>query len=142
MKGYQKVRISGVFMARSEKGDVPVVFLENPKKQVLPIYVGASEAFSIQEARDEMTYPRPLTHDLLLSVLEGFSGRIEKMVVDDLNDGVFFARLFVSRNGDIYEFDSRPSDGLVLAAKTKAPIFVSSEVMKSASMDREECKLE
>lgn len=142
MKGFQKVKISGVFMTRSEKESSPVVMLENRDKNVLPIYVGVSEAFSIQSALDGLTYPRPLTHDLLLSVLKGFDGKVEKVVIDDLNDGVFFARLFVSKNGEAYEFDSRPSDGLALAVRVKAPIFVSSEVMKSASLDKEECKVE
>ncbi len=129
-------------MTRSEKESSPVVMLENGVKNVLPIHVGVSEAFSIQSALDGLTYPRPLTHDLLLSVLKGFDGKVEKVVIDDLNDGVFFARLFVSKNSETYEFDSRPSDGLALAVRAKAPIFVSSEVMKSASLSKEECKVE
>jgi len=142
MEGFEKVSISGVFMSKTEGLASPVVLLENEEKRVLPIYVGTSEAFSIQSALEDMPYPRPLTHDLLLSILDGFDSEVEKVVIDDLDEGVFFARLFVRRNGERQEFDSRPSDGLALAARSKVPIFVSSKVMESASLDREECTVE
>ncbi|MBU2559811.1 bifunctional nuclease family protein [archaeon] len=116
----------------------PIVLLENKEEKVLPIYIGASEAFSIQTALEGMPYPRPLTHDLFISLVEGLNSKIEKVIIDDLDDGVFFARLIVSRNGDEIEFDARPSDSLALAVRTKAPIFVSKDVMKEASVKRDE----
>lgn len=138
---FQKVRISGVYMANSGEGVTPIVFLDNEKERILPIYIGAAEAFSIQTALEKLPYPRPLTHDLLVSILEGFQSKIEKVLIDDLNDGVFFARIIVRKNGDEYEFDARPSDSLALAIRTEAPVYVSNRVMESASVDKGTYKL-
>lgn len=140
-KDFQKVRISGVYMANSGEGITPIVFLDNEKERILPIYIGAAEAFSIQTALEKLPYPRPLTHDLLVSILEGFQSKIEKVLIDDLNDGVFFARIIVRKNGDEYEFDARPSDSLALAIRTEAPVYVSSRVMESASVEKGTYKL-
>ncbi len=140
-KDFQKVRISGVYMANSGEGVTPIVFLDNEKERILPIYIGAAEAFSIQTALEKLPYPRPLTHDLLVSILEGFQSKIEKVLIDDLNDGVFFARIIVRKNGDEYEFDARPSDSLALAIRTEAPVYVSNRVMESASVDKGTYKL-
>ncbi|MEK6977381.1 MAG: bifunctional nuclease family protein [Candidatus Hydrothermarchaeota archaeon] len=140
-KDFQKVRISGVYMANSGEGVTPIVFLDNEKERILPIYIGGAEAFSIQTALEKLPYPRPLTHDLLVSILEGFQSKIEKVLIDDLNDGVFFARIIVRKNGDEYEFDARPSDSLALAIRTEAPVYVSNRVMESASVDKGTYKL-
>lgn len=139
---HQLVRIEGVFIANSTDGTSPVVFLENDSKKVLPIYVGATEAFSIHTALEKLPYPRPLTHDLLISVLERLNSEVGRVIIDDLNDGIFFARLIVKKNGDELEFDTRPSDGLALAIRADAPIFVSSKVMESAAVDKETYKIE
>lgn len=139
---YQRVRVAGVYMANAPEGTTPIVFLENDEERILPIYIGAAEAFSIQTAIDKLPYPRPLTHDLLISVLEGLKSEIEKVLIDDLNDGVFFARIIVKRDGNVYEFDARPSDSLALAVRANAPVYVSEKVMNTASVDRESYKLE
>ncbi|RLG54210.1 MAG: bifunctional nuclease family protein [Candidatus Hydrothermarchaeota archaeon] len=138
---YQKVKVAGVYMAETVEGVTPIVFLENEEKKVLPIYIGAAEAFSIQTALDKVPYPRPLTHDLLVSILEGFESEIEKIVIDDLNEGIFFARIIIRKNGDIYEFDARPSDSIALAVRTKAPVYVAKKVMDSASVDKRTYKI-
>jgi bifunctional DNase/RNase len=142
LDGYHKVNVVGVYMTSALEGSdpTPIVLLENKEENVLPIYIGASEAFSIQTALEKMSYPRPLTHDLLISMVEGLNSKIEKVLIDDLDDGVFFARIIVSRNGDEIEFDARPSDSLALAVRTKTPIYVSKNVMKEASVDRDAYK--
>jgi hypothetical protein len=140
-KEYQQVRVAGVYMASAPEGTTPIVFLENDEEKVLPIYIGVAEAFSIQTALEKLPYPRPLTHDLLLSILEGLKSEIKKVLIDDLNDGVFFARIIVKKNGDEFEFDARPSDSLALAVRTNAPVFVSKKVMDTASVDKGTYKL-
>ncbi len=142
LNGYQEVKVVGVYMTNTPEGTTPtpIVLLENEDEKVLPIYIGASEAFSIQTALEEMSYPRPLTHDLLVSMLEGLNTKIEKVIIDDLDDGVFFARIIVTRNGDEFEFDARPSDSLALVVRTKSPVFVSKKVMEQASVDRDAYK--
>lgn len=136
------VKIDSVFVANSPEGTNPVVFLENKDKKLLPIYVGAAEAFSIHSALEKMPYPRPLTHDLLVSVLDRMDTKIRKIVIDDLNDGIFFARLIIKKNGDEMEFDTRPSDGVALAIRTDAPIYVSRKIMDEASVDRDAYQVE
>jgi len=140
-KKYHKVEVAGVYMAETAEGVTPIVFLENKEKKVLPIYIGAAEAFSIQTALDNVPYPRPLTHDLLVSILEGFESKIEKIVIDDLNEGIFFARIIIRKNGEVYEFDARPSDSIALAVRTKAQVYVARKVMDSASVDKKTYKI-
>lgn len=138
---YQKVKVSGIFMSTTQEGVTPIVFLENDDKKVLPIYIGAAEAFSIQTALEKMPYPRPLTHDLMITIMEELHSRIEKVLIDDLNDGVFFARIVVRKNGDEYEFDARPSDSIALAIRCKAQVYVSKRVMENASVDKDSYKM-
>lgn len=135
-KEFQKVKVVGVYMANSPDGASPIVFLENEEQRILPIYIGAAEAFSIQTALEKMPYQRPLTHDLLISILNELKYKIKKVMIDDLDKGVFFARIVVKRNGNEHKFDARPSDSLALAIRSEAPVYVASEVMKSASVDK------
>ncbi len=136
-KDFQRVKIGGVMMANAPKGATPVVFLENDDNTVLPIYIGAAEAFSIQTALEKLPYPRPLTHDLIISMIEGLKIKIEKIIIDDLNDGIFFARIVVTRANEEFEFDARPSDGIAIAARCEAPVYVSKKVMSTASVDKD-----
>ncbi len=139
--GFQRVRVVGVFMSPVPEGVTPVVFLENDREEILPIYIGAAEAFSIQTALEKVPYPRPLTHDLLVNILEGLNSKIERVLIDDLSEGVFFARLIVRSNGNEFEFDARPSDSIALAVRTGAPVYVSDKVMETASVSKEEYKI-
>ncbi len=141
IEGFQRVRVVGVFMSPVPEGVTPVVFLENDRDEVLPIYIGAAEAFSIQTALEKVPYPRPLTHDLLVNILEGLNSKIERVLIDDLSDGVFFARLIVRVNGNEFEFDARPSDSIALAVRTGAPVYVSDKVMESASVSKDEYRI-
>jgi hypothetical protein len=141
IEGFQRVRVVGVFMSPVPEGVTPVVFLENDREEVLPIYIGAAEAFSIQTALEQVPYPRPLTHDLLVNILEGLNSKIERVLIDDLSEGVFFARLIVRSNGNEFEFDARPSDSIALAVRTGAPVYVSDKVMETASVSKEEYKI-
>ena len=130
------VKVTGVFVANSEEdleNKSPVVFLESPEHKILPIYIGVSEAFSIQTALDNAPYPRPLTHDLFINVLENNGLRVEEVVIDELSEGVFFSRLIISNNGEKIEYDARPSDCIALAVRANAPVLVSESVMEGAA---------
>jgi bifunctional DNase/RNase len=139
------VKVAGVYLADTSKASEaqgPVVFLETEEKKILPIYIGVSEAFSIQTAMDNTPYPRPLTHDLFINVLENTGLHVEKIVIDDISEGVFFSRLIISKNGNRAEFDARPSDCIALAVRTSAQIYVSSKVMEQASVEKDEFEVE
>jgi bifunctional DNase/RNase len=82
-----------------------------------------------------VTVARPLTHDLLRNVIEAMGGVVQYIVVSELRDDTFYARIVISLNGRTIEVDSRPSDAMNLAVRTRAPIYVAEEVMDAAGCD-------
>jgi len=118
----------------------PVVILTDPQeKRFLPIWIGFSEADAILLALEKIPVPRPGTHDLIKSLVELCGLTLDKVVVHDIRDNTFYANLYLSRSGqaEVVEVDSRPSDGIALALRLGAPIFVSETVMgQAAIMDR------
>ncbi len=87
-------------------------------------------------------YPRPLTHDLFINVLENAGLQIVKIIIDEISEGVFFSRLIITKNGERIEFDARPSDCIALAVRTHAPVFVSKKVMERASVEKDQFEVE
>jgi bifunctional DNase/RNase len=140
-EGFERVEVAGVYVTNEPDGSTPIVFLENKDEKVLPIFIGAAEAFSIQTAMENLPYPRPLTHDLLVSIIEGLDTKIERVMIDDLDNGVFYARLIIKQNGGEHEFDARPSDSIALAIRTRAPVYVSEAVMENAGVDKDKYKI-
>jgi bifunctional DNase/RNase len=117
------VRVKGVYIAESERNSpAPVVLLEDEKARVVPIFVGLSEAISIHHALLGELSPRPMTHDLFISVLECLSASITNVLIDDLDGGIYYARLTIKSESTQNEIDARPSDCLALALRAKAPI--------------------
>ncbi len=112
----------------------PIVLLreQGEAHRLLPIYIGHPEAMAIAHALDGVVPPRPLTHDLLRTVIEEFGGSLEKVVVNDLRDQTFFAELHLLVGGVTHTVSCRPSDGIALAVRTGAPIFASPGVLDLA----------
>ncbi len=103
--------------------------------EVLPIWIGRTEAFSIAVALDGKTFPRPLTHDLMIYLLKGLDATINKITISGLKDGTYFALIKLSKeNGDIITVDARPSDSIALAIRTDAQIFVDDSVPTVATV--------
>lgn len=94
-------------------------------EKILPIWIGHYEAWAIGMEISGIVAKRPLTHDLMLSVIKAMGGEVEKIEITDLKDQTFFAEITVKMNGDTIVIDARPSDSLALALKAKAPIFVN-----------------
>lgn len=116
----------------------PVVILKDlESKRYLPIWIGQFEATAILMELQGITASRPLTHDLMKSLLNQLNGKLEKVVIDDIEDGTFYAKLFVSREGTINQVDARPSDALALAVRMKVPIFAVNKVMEKAAIASE-----
>ena len=103
-------------------------------ERTLPIFIGATEAQSIAYHVNGIKVPRPLTHDLFKNVMAQFDATVVRVVVTELKNDTFFARLFFSKSGIETEVDSRPSDAIALALRFSAPIYVSKEVMESAGI--------
>jgi uncharacterized protein len=108
----------------------PVVILKDLEgRRYLPILIGPFEATAIALALEGTPVPRPLSHDLMRAMLESLQARLEHIVIHDIKDSTFFAKLIVRTNGDTQEIDARPSDGIALALRMQAPIFVSDKIV-------------
>ena len=117
----------------------PVVILKDLQSHYyLPIWIGQFEATSILMELQGIKPTRPLTHDLLKTVLETLNARLIRVVINDLIEGTFYARLNLVFQEEEVEIDSRPSDAIALAVRFGAPIYVSEEVIKQASIVAEE----
>ncbi len=104
----------------------------------LPIIIGSFEAQAIALEMEGIKPPRPLTHDLIKNILDGLGVSIIEVVVTDLRDGTFYAKIYLDLNGTTYEIDSRPSDAIAVALRCGVPIYVNEEVMEEASYAPEE----
>ena len=108
----------------------PVVILKDlDGKRYLPILIGPFEATAIALALEGTQVPRPLSHDLMRTMLESMHATLEQIVIYDIKDSTFFAKLVVRQNGDTQEIDARPSDGIALALRMQAPIYVSDKIV-------------
>jgi hypothetical protein len=113
--------------------NMPIIILRDKDGQrVLPIWVGVFEANAIALQIENVSTPRPMTHDLLRNVIQDLQARIVKIVVSDLKENTFFALIYLKRNGDCIVVDARPSDAIALALRARAPIFVEDAVIDSA----------
>jgi bifunctional DNase/RNase len=115
-----------------------VVLKETDSDRYLPIWIGPFEADAITIQLQGVQVPRPLTHDLLKSFIRELGVKVSHVLVNELRNDTFFARIVVDVNGKSMEIDSRPSDAIALAVRVGAPIFVAEEVMGQASITPEE----
>jgi bifunctional DNase/RNase len=114
--------------------NVPIVILRDQDNQrALPIWVGPVEANAIALQIENVTPPRPMTHDLLRQLLTEFGATLARVVIADLRNGTFYAYLELHReDGEVLLVDSRPSDAIALSLRTRAPIFVDTRVLEQA----------
>ncbi len=112
-----------------------VLLKETMAERYLPIWIGPTEADAIAVRLQGVSVPRPLTHDLLRSVIEAAGARIDSIVLDDLKNDTFYAKIILLRaDGGQMEVDSRPSDALALAVRVGAPIYVEEAVLDKAGI--------
>lgn len=104
-------------------------------QRAFPIVIGLPEAFAIERRLKGFEIPRPQTHDLLASVIRHLDGRLMRIVIHDLTDGTFYAKLVIERNGEDIEIDSRPSDAIALGVAESVPIFVAEHVLEQTQHD-------
>ena len=113
----------------SELGDQQVIFLkEIGGERQFPIMFGIAEALAIDRRLKGIEMPRPMTHDLLAGVIAAMGGSLERIVVNDLAEHTFYARLYIRRDGEVIEVDSRPSDAIALGAALGTPLYVAEHV--------------
>ena len=113
--------------------NMPIVILRDKEgAKTLPIWVGMFEANAIALQIENISTPRPMTHDLLRNVIHDLKASVQKIVVCDLQDSTFYALIYLTLNGEIVAIDARPSDAIALALRTRAPIFVEETVIDNA----------
>jgi hypothetical protein len=128
------VRVEG--LALDGEADTPVVILvEADGERRLPIWIGLSEAHSIAAHLDERTPPRPNTHDLAKRLIEGLDGEVQRIVVTELRDGVYYARIDLEQNGHSVAVDARPSDAIAIGLRLGAPLFVRAALFETSALE-------
>ena len=111
-----------------------VILKEKDADRYLPIWIGPAEADAIAVRLQEVAVARPLTHDLLRSVLDAVGATVEYILVNDLSNDTFFARIMLQVDGKSMEIDSRPSDAIALAVRAQVPIFADESVLEKAGV--------
>ena len=111
-----------------------IVLKELDGQRSFPIVIGMTEILAIDRRLKNIQLPRPMTHDLLADVIDQIGGEVEKVVINDLSNGTFYARLHINTNGNTVEVDSRPSDAIALGVGIGASIFVDEQVFENMQM--------
>ena len=120
----------------SEINDQQVIYLKEVEgNRTFPILIGIFEATSIDRRVKHYQSPRPLTHDLLVNIVDSMGGELQDVVISELREHTYFAKLRVRKEGELIEIDSRPSDGIAIAVRVGCPIYAAEEVMDMAGQD-------
>lgn len=126
-----EMKIRGLMM--DPVTQTPIVILKDVNGgTILPIWVGMYEANAIALEIEKVSTPRPMTHDLMKTLLTGLQADVRKVVVSELRDDTFFALIWLEKDGELITVDSRPSDALALALRTDCPIFVDEQVIRTS----------
>lgn len=128
-----EMKIRGLMM--DPVNNMPIVILrDSAGSRILPIWVGVYEANAIALEIEKVATQRPMTHDLIKTLLLGMDAGVRKVVVSELKDDVFYAVIWVERDGKLTSIDSRPSDALAIALRLDCPIFVEDSVLDNSKL--------
>lgn len=129
-----EVRVQSLGLDRSNNN--PVVILEEDSgPRVLPIWIGPGEASAIAMQLADWSFSRPLTHDLLVSILGGLGGTLERVIITEVVENTYFAEMVIRRNGTLITVDARPSDSIAVALRMKAKIFAEERLLEQATVE-------
>lgn len=127
-----EVQVEAVFMTQAGNDIQRFVMLSDGDRK-LPIVIGPFEATSITLALDGQQPDRPMTHDLMRTMIERLDARIDRIVIDDLWGSTYYAKMYLTRGSEEFEIDSRPSDAIALAVRFEAPIFVADGILEQSN---------
>ncbi|MBM3227069.1 MAG: bifunctional nuclease family protein [Candidatus Tectomicrobia bacterium] len=127
----QKMKIGTVLFDQA-KGAAVVTLVEEQGERVLPIFIGMWEGMALFRELNRTPSPRPVLHDIVYHLFEGFHARLEKVVVDTVQDNTYFAQVYVALQESTMIADARPSDALALALRFQAPIYVAEAVLAAS----------
>lgn len=129
-----EVRMDLARIIISETSDQQIIVLrERSGTRQFPIVIGIHEAMAIDRRLKGYTMQRPLTHELLANVIHAMQGELERIVIHDLKDHTFYAKLVIRQNGALCEVDSRPSDAIALGVASDTPIYVTENVLRDVA---------
>ncbi len=137
MEGMVEVKIESIRVSLMSQYRV-VILKDLASNRYLPIWIGPYEADAITIHLQEVQVPRPLTHDLIVKVIEELDAKVERVYVSDLNNDTFYARIVLKVKDKEISIDSRPSDAVAVAVRVECPIYVNEEVMERAGVTPEE----
>jgi bifunctional DNase/RNase len=129
-----EVRVQSLGLDRTNNNPV-VILQEADGDRVLPIWIGPGEASAIAMQLADWSFSRPLTHDLLVSVLGGLGGTLERVIITEVVENTYFAELIIKRNGKVISVDARPSDSIAVALRMQAKIFAEEELLERATVE-------
>lgn len=133
-----QVRVKGLIF--DPPGNYIVVLRSEEGLEVLPIWIGKAEANAISLALESVELPRPLTHDLIKNALEEVAAKVISVVISDLRDNTYYAKLHLSHHDAEITVDARPSDAIALALRAECPIFVAKDVFQRQQADEDVAK--
>jgi bifunctional DNase/RNase len=132
---FEEIRVKDVYIVDVFTDPTPVVLLENTEGSMLPIYIGHLEALSIGNVLKNVSPPRPMTHDLIITLFERLEIKIESILIDEKVDKIYYARLLIKKDNSVMQFDARPSDCIALALRVGAPIRIRKNVLESSEVE-------
>jgi bifunctional DNase/RNase len=131
-----EVSVNGIFLTQSQASGI--ILKEKNGERTLPIVIGEYEAQSIALGLENIKPPRPITHDLTLSILDSCGVKMDSVLITELKNNTYFAVIRLKKKLKYWDVDARPSDAIAMAVRTMIPIFVDEEVMNIGSYDQEE----
>lgn len=131
------MEILGLSTSPSSGGAYALILTEAKGARRLPIIIGSAEAQAIALELENIKPPRPMTHDLLKNVILNFDSVVKKILISDLAEGTFYARIIFERGDQLYEIDARPSDAIALAVRFGSKIYVAEHVLSEAGIHSE-----
>ena len=129
--------VRGVFIVISPSGTAPVVILTDGSGRQIPVFIGLSEAISIQSALNREVLPRPFTHDLFIEAFSKFGVRVGSLRIDSVSDGIYYAELVLLQDHREIRVDCRPSDGIAIALRASAPLLIDENILDGAGQTAE-----
>jgi uncharacterized protein len=128
-----EMKVAGIALDAVSRS--PIILLKDvADRRALPIYIGQDQAKAIANALEGQIPPRPFTHDLIVTIMESCGAKLDRVVINALQDSTFFAMLVLKLNGEERYIDARPSDAIAVAVRTSASIWVMEEVIAGASI--------
>ena len=134
-----EMKVMGIALD-TRTGSPIVVLHDTENRRALPIWIGSAEASSIIRKIENLSVTRPMTHDLIISIIDKVGYKVSKVEINDVEKDTYYATLFLTKDGETLEIDARPSDAIAVAMRAEAPIFVTANVLMNGSVSTDTAK--